>query len=114
VYDKQPMFPEVGANKSSISETRLANKQLVEMSVQASASDQHLNSGKIWERRGSSTSTRVHSRNNRTLRYMVHHFPQLPSREPSALVRTVHDGLILFKRLHVQCMCIICSVVYIA
>ena len=86
LYDKQPMFPEVdvkGTNKNSVSETRLANK------LSSSGSDQQLNSGKIWERRGHSSgaSTRVHSRNNRTLRYMVHHFPQLPSREPSAMVR---------------------------
>lgn len=111
LYDKQPMFPEVngrGANKSSISETRLANKQFLETSVQTSVSDQHLNSGKIWERQShsSGSSTRIHSRNNRTLRYMVHHFPQLPSREPSAMVRNM--SFFCFKGF----TCVMCSVVH--
>jgi len=95
--DKKPLLPEVtGKNtkKTSASDTRLTKKELPEITnVKASVSDQQLAGKKLPDMTPHPPNSRpadnqkVPSLNNKTLRYMAHHFPA-SSRESSAMVKS--------------------------
>lgn len=95
--DKRPSLPDVTgrqAKKTSISDTGLTKKEIPELTtVRATVSDQQLATAKLPD---VSTHLLAHkppdiqkapSHTNRTLRYMVHHFPQVSSRGSSAMVK---------------------------
>lgn len=95
--DRQPLLPDFTkkqTRKTSVSDTRLSKKETPETTtVRSSVSDQQLAASTklpdVSSRLPNSKPTdhqRVPSHTNRTLRYMVHHFPQVPSRGSSAMV----------------------------
>ena len=80
--------------KTSLSDTRLPKKEMPEAAViRATVSDQHLASAaKLPEMAAAhppnykALTEHTPSHTSRTLRYMVHHFPQVPSRASSVMV----------------------------
>jgi len=91
-----PNFTGKQTRKTSVSDTRLPKKEMLEAAViRATVSDQHLASAAKLPDMATAyppncmpltDHQRTPSHTNRTLRYMVHHFPQVPSRASSAVV----------------------------
>ena len=97
--EKQPLLPNVTrkhVRKTSVSDTRLPRKEIPETTtIRASVSDQQLaGAAKLPDMatahlpsyKPTTDHQRTPSHTNRTLRYMVHHFPQVSSRASSAMV----------------------------
>lgn len=98
--DKQTLLPDVSGKQAkkttSVSDTRLTKKEIPEAStaVRATVSDQLLASTKLPKSaahlpnsKPAADHQKVPSHTNRTLRYMVHHFPQVSSRQSSVMVK---------------------------
>lgn len=98
--EKQPLLPDVTrkhVRKTSVSDTRLPKKEITETTttITASVSDQQLaGAAKLPDMATTHLPSykpmidhqRAPSHTNRTLRYMVRHFPQVSSRGSSAMV----------------------------
>ena len=98
--EKQPLLPDVTrkhVRKTSVSDTRLPKKEIQPetTTIRASVSDQQLaGAAKLPDMatthlpsyKPTTDHQRAPSHTNRTLRYMVRHFPQVSSRASSAMV----------------------------
>ena len=105
--EKQSLLPDVTrkhVRKASVSDTRLPKKEIPETStIRASVSDQQLaGAAKLPDMATAHLPNykpmiehqRTPSHTNRTLRYMVRHFPQVSSRGSSAMVKIFHISFI--------------------
>ena len=107
--EKQPLLPDVTrkqVRKTSVSDTRLPKKEIPETAtIRASISDQQLAGSArlpdmatthLLSYKPTTDHQRTPSHTNRTLRYMVHHFPQVSSRGSSAMVKVISYFVFLF------------------
>ena len=101
--NRQSLLPDIAGKQArknfSVSDTRLPKKEILESAtIRATVSDQHLASAKpdvpsLLPNSKPADHQKAPSHANRTLRYMVHHFPQVPSRASSAMVKTTMNIL---------------------